>query len=43
MAKFAEAVYVLHAFQEKSRKSARLEIELARLRFRGLVRERRGR
>ena len=41
MAKFAEAVYVLHAFQKKSRKTARLDIELARLRFRRLIRERR--
>lgn len=43
MAKFAEAVYVLHAFQKKSRKTARNDIELARLRFRTLVRERRQR
>jgi len=41
MAKFAEAVYVLHAFQKKSRKTARLDIELARLRFRRLIRDRR--
>jgi phage-related protein len=41
MAKFAEAVYVLHAFQKKSRKTARLDIELARLRFKRLMRERR--
>ena len=41
VAKFDEAVYVLHAFQKKSRKTSRLDIELARLRFRRLVRERR--
>jgi len=41
MAKFAEAVYVLHAFQKKSRKTARADIELARLRFRRLVQDRR--
>ena len=41
VAKFAEAVYVLHAFQKKSRKTSRLDIELARLRFRRLIRERR--
>ena len=41
MAKFAEAVYVLHAFQKKSRKTARTDIELARRRFKDLVRERR--
>ena len=41
LAKFDEAVYVLHVFQKKSRKTSRLDIELARLRFRRLVRERR--
>jgi phage-related protein len=40
-AKFAEAVYVLHAFQKKSQKTGRLDIELARLRFKRLVQERR--
>ena len=40
LAKFAEAVYVLHAFEKKSRKTARLDIELARQRYRNLVRER---
>ena len=43
MAKFLEAVYVLHAFQKKSRKTARADIELARRRFRALVQERRRR
>lgn len=42
-AKFAEAVYVLHAFEKKSRKTARLDIELARQRFRRLIRERKER
>lgn len=41
MAKFVEAVYVLHAFQKKSRKTAALDIELARQRFKVLVQERR--
>ena len=40
VAKFAEAVYVLHAFEKKSRKTARLDIELARQRYGNLVRER---
>jgi len=40
LAKFAEAVYVLHAFEKKSRKTARLDVELARQRYRNLVRER---
>ena len=43
IAKLAEAVYVLHAFRKKSRKAARTDIELARLRFRALVQERRKR
>jgi phage-related protein len=41
VAKFAEAVYVLHAFQKKSRKTARADIDLARRRFRDLIEERR--
>ena len=40
VAKFADAVYVLHAFQKKSRKTGRLDIELARERYRTLARER---
>jgi Phage derived protein Gp49-like (DUF891) len=40
VAKFAEAVYVLHAFQKKTQKTAPADIELARLRFRALMRER---
>ena len=43
IAKFAEAIYVLHAFQKKSRKTPRTEIELARLRFRSLIQDRRNR
>jgi phage-related protein len=41
VAKFAEAIYVLHAFQKQSRKTARTDIELARRRFRVLVHDRR--
>jgi phage-related protein len=41
VAKFAEAVYVLHAFQKKSQRTARLDIELARSRFKSLMNERR--
>lgn len=40
VAKLAEAVYVLHAFQKKSQRTARLDIELARSRFRSLMNER---
>jgi phage-related protein len=41
VAKFSEAVYVLHAFEKKSRKTARTDIELARRRFRSMVEDRR--
>ena len=37
VAKFAEAVYVLHAFEKRSRKTARHDIELGRQRFRALM------
>ncbi len=33
-ATMSDAVYVLHAFQKKSRKTGRQDIELARLRYR---------
>lgn len=39
LAKFSQAVYVLHAFEKKSRKTPRLVVELARQRYRNLVRE----
>jgi len=41
VAKFAEAVYVLHAFQKKSRRTEQLDLELARKRFNLLMNERR--
>lgn|GEM_PF-3234930 len=34
VAKFEDAVYVLHAFQKKSRKTRREDIEIARQRYR---------
>ncbi len=34
VAKFADAVYVLHAFQKKTQKTRREDIELARARYR---------
>ena len=43
LAKFAEAVYVLHAFQKKSRKTQKSDLDLARKRFTDLVQERRQR
>jgi phage-related protein len=41
VAKFAEAVYVLHAFEKKTQQTAKREINLAKSRFRELVAERR--
>ncbi|OFW10930.1 MAG: hypothetical protein A3H27_04410 [Acidobacteria bacterium RIFCSPLOWO2_02_FULL_59_13] len=43
VAKFAEAVYVLHAFQKEARKTPKPDIDLARRRFRDLVQERKQR
>lgn len=43
VAKFAEAVYVLHAFEKRTRKTATRDVELARQRFRALVVQRRTR
>lgn len=40
LAKFPEAVYVLHAFQKKTRKTALADIELARTRYRAMLKER---
>jgi phage-related protein len=40
VARFLEAVYVLHAFQKKSSKTARADIGLARIRFKALIKER---
>lgn len=34
VAKFEDAVYVLHAFHKKARKTSRLDIELAKRRYR---------
>lgn len=41
VATFPEAVYVLHAFQKKTAKTAKTDLEVARLRFRNMVRGRR--
>ena len=43
VAKFPEAVYVLHAFQKKSRKAPKAEIDVARDRYRAMVNERKQR
>jgi phage-related protein len=41
VAKFADVVYVLHAFEKRTRKTSRADVELARQRYRALVHERR--
>ena len=41
--KFAEAIYVLHAFEKRTRKTTRPDLELARQRYRALVAWRRTR
>jgi phage-related protein len=38
VATIPDAVYVLHAFKKKSRRTSRLDIELARTRYRELMR-----
>jgi phage-related protein len=37
-ARLADAVYVLHAFQKKTQKTSKQDIEIARLRFSELMR-----
>lgn len=41
IASFEEAVYVLHAFQKKSRRTPKADLDLSGTRYRGLVNERR--
>ena len=41
IATFAEAVYVLHAFEKRTRKTPKHDLELAQDRLRGLVNRRR--
>jgi phage-related protein len=40
IAKFSEAIYILHAFQKKSQKTARSNIELGQQRYKQLLQER---
>lgn len=42
VAKFAEAIYFLHAFEKRTRKTPVRDVELARQRFRALAAQRRG-
>lgn len=43
VAKFAETIYVLHAFEKKTRKTPKSDIDLTAKRYRGLMAERRRR
>ena len=36
VAKFSSAIYVLHAFQKKTQKTARADLEIAALRYRSI-------
>ncbi len=40
VAKFEEAIYVLHAFEKRTRKTSRHEVELARQRYQALIAQR---
>jgi phage-related protein len=40
IAKFVEAIFVIHAFQKKTRKTAKHDIDLAKQRFAELIRKR---
>lgn len=39
VAKFADAVYVLHCFQKKTPKTSKLDVDLAESRYRDLLKE----
>lgn len=41
VAKFTEGVYILHAFEKRTRKTPKREMDLARDRFRALIEQRR--
>jgi phage-related protein len=40
VAKFAEAIYVLHSFEKKSQKTSRQDLDIATTRYRDLLRQR---
>lgn len=40
LAKFDEAVYVLHAFQKKTQKTAKKDIDIAKARLRDVIQNR---
>jgi phage-related protein len=39
VARFVDAVYVLHCFQKKTQKTSREDVELAQVRYRDLLKE----
>ena len=41
VAKFTEGIYVLHAFEKRTRKTSKRESDLAQDRFRALIEQRR--
>ena len=41
--RFAGVVYVLHAFQKKSRKTSKADVDVARTRYGSVIRERQAR
>lgn len=43
VAKFGEAVYVLHGFQKKSQKTSKIDIEIGQRRYQQLLQYRRSR
>jgi phage-related protein len=43
VAKFSEAIYVLHAFEKRTRQTAHLDLKLGRKRLAEVIRSRRGR
>jgi phage-related protein len=40
VAKFEEAIYVLHSFQKSTRKTSRNDVEVAKARYRAVIAER---
>ncbi len=40
VAKFEEAVYVLHSFQKKTNKTSQTDVDTAKRRYKGVVQER---
>lgn len=43
VAKFDEAIYVLHSFQKATRKTAKKDVHIAETRYRAVLRERKER